>query len=224
MDNNLIKSEALRYLGYKNQEVDNFTNQLIDESIEELRSISKERYTYKYFDVLRGEGTLQLKGGKLKLPGEDIEKHLEKSNVCVLIAASLGHEVDTRIRYYEKISMTKALIMDACATAVIEEICDHVCEEIERDLNDGSMALTSRFSPGYGDLPIDLQDDFLLTLDTRKSIGLTASSSSILIPRKSVTALAGIIPKEEKQAKRSCASCSKYSDCRFSKEGFGCGY
>ena len=225
MDNShKIRSEILRYLGYKNQEMDSITSRLIDESIEEIAALSKERYTYKFFDILRGKGKLWLKDSKLKLPGDSIAKHLENSQVCVLIAASLGHHVDTRIRYYEKISMTKALILDAAATALIEETCDRVCEEIESELIKDNKALTTRFSPGYGDLPIDIQDDFLSVINARKSIGLSVSSSSILIPRKSVTAVAGVISRDEKQEKSSCSSCSKYSDCRFSKEGFGCGY
>src|SRR5699024_4636248 len=94
--------------------------------------------------------------GKLKLPGEDIKNHLSKSKECLLIAATLGHAVDTRIRYYEKVSMNNAVILDACATAAIEQICDKICIEIQDQLAKDKR-LTYRFSPGYGDLPIQIQ-------------------------------------------------------------------
>lgn len=224
MDKNpKIKNEVLRYLGYKNQKIDNNMYRLIEDSIEEIRFLIKERYIYKTFHISNENDKLCLIEGNLHLMGKDIKKHLNKSKICILMAVTLGHAVDTKIRYYEKTSMTRALILDACATACTEEICDKACREIEDNLQEGKI-LTSRYSPGYGDLPIDIQGNFLSTLDAEKSIGLTASSHSILIPRKSVTAIVGILNGEEKKEEISCINCSKYSTCNFSKGGSSCGY
>lgn len=221
--NSKKKAEVLRYLGYRNQKIDNITDRLIEDAINEIGVLAKERYIYKTFSINRKDEELSLDGSKLILAGNDIKKHLSKSQDCILIAATLGHEVDTKIRYYEKISMSKAVILDACATATIEEICHKICKEIENKLQTENKALTYRYSPGYGDLPIHIQNDFLLTLNARKSIGLTASSHSILIPRKSVTAIVGIIDIEEPREKRSCMSCNKYDTCIFNRGGNGCG-
>lgn len=131
--------------------------------------------------------------------------------------------MDTRIRYYEKISMTKAVILDACATMEIEKICNRVCEEIEASLIEDNKRLTSRYSPGYGDLPLDVQKEFLSLLGAEKSIGLTSTPSSILIPRKSVTAIVGIIDIDNKRQDNSCLNCNKYSTCMFNKGDERCG-
>ncbi len=48
------------------------------------------------------------------------------------MAATLGSEVDRKILYYEKINMTKAIILDACATTAIEEYCDFIENESEK--------------------------------------------------------------------------------------------
>lgn len=218
-----IKDEVLRYLGHKDQKIDYITNRLIDESIDEIMSLAKERYIYKFFNISNDGDNLVLIGSNLNLLGKDIKNHLAKSESCVLMAVTLGHEVDTKIRYYEKTSMTKAIILDACATAFIEEVCDKVCIEIESKLEEGKV-LTSRYSPGYGDLPIYIQNEFLYTLDAKKSIGLNATSHSILIPRKSVTAIAGIMDRDEKIEVTSCINCDKYATCNFSKGGKGCGH
>ena len=79
--------------------------------------------------------------------------------------------MDFKIRYYEKTNITKALILDACATTAIEEICDKICEDLEEMVKKDNMALTTRYSPGYGDLPIDIQG-FLSVLRAEKPIGL----------------------------------------------------
>ncbi|NMA03655.1 MAG: vitamin B12 dependent methionine synthase [Clostridiales bacterium] len=110
-----------------------------------------------------------------------------------MMAVTLGNDVDAKIRYYERKSITRALILDACATAAVEEICDRICDELGKTVNKENKTLTSRYSPGYGDLPIHIQNDFLSVLGAQKAIGLTANSHSILIPRKSVTAIVGVV-------------------------------
>lgn len=217
------KDEVLRYLGYKNQNLDKITNDLIEESMDEMRNLIKPRYIYKFFNIMRKEEKIYLNSSNFNLVGKDIENHLDKSEICALMAVTLGNDVDAKLRYYEKINMTKALILDACATAAIEEICDKICEELENILNVENKTLTSRYSPGYGDLPINIQKRFLSMLDAEKAIGLTASSHSILIPRKSVTAIVGVVDKEDKIKKVSCLDCSKYYTCMFRKgdEKFG---
>lgn len=219
-----IKKEVLRYLGYRGQKIDTLIDELIDESIEELKDLIQPRYTYKTFNIEYHEEKILLKGTRFYLPGEDIKKHLKDSKSCILMAASLGQLVDRKIRYYEKVDMAKALILDAGASTFIEELCDRICEDIEVKLIKEDKALTSRFSPGYGDLDLYIQNDFLNLLASQKSIGLTASSNSILIPRKSVTAIMGIVERNYKKEEKSCKDCDKYGDCKFSRGGIGCGY
>lgn len=224
-NNSNMKNEILRYLGYKNQEIDSHIDELIDDAMEEIGSLEKERYIYRSFEIDKDDGEhISLLGSNLQLYGEDIKDHLSKSKNCILMGASLGHQVDTRIRYYEKLSMTKAVILDACASARIEQLCDKVCKEIEDELLMEKKTITHRYSPGYGDLPIQIQGDFLSALNAKRTIGLTASASSILIPRKSVTAIVGIIDIGETRKEINCENCNKFNTCNYSKGGSGCGY
>lgn len=213
---NKIKNETLRYLGYRGQDIDPITQKIIDETLEEIKSLVDERTIYKEFHLNYHNDRLFLQGTDFELMGEDIKNHLKDSNTCILMGATLGHKLDTRIRYYEKVDMARALILDAASSAFIEEVCDNLCEEIEKKLLEG-RSLTFRYSPGYGDLPIGIQYDFLKLLDGQKTIGLNVSSNSILIPRKSVTAIIGIVKKKDKK-EQECKYCNKYNSCDFSKE------
>ncbi len=236
------KDEVLRYLGYRNQNLDRVTDSLIEECMEEMRNLIREKYIYRFFDICRENGEVSLDETNLVLTGDDIKEHLEKSESCILMAVTLGNDVDSKIRYYERKSVTKALILDACATAAVEEICDEICEKLEKKVNEKNKTLTDRYSPGYGDLPIDIQNDFLSVLEAQKSIGLTANSHSILIPRKSVTAIVGVLDVEDKHGRKevvqsfanginnllssknnTCLDCKKYSTCMFRREDGKCG-
>lgn len=196
------KNEVLRYLGYRNQNLDRVTDDLIDECMEEMRGLIKEKHIYRFFDIYIENGNVYLDETNLMLTGNDIRNHLKKSESCALMAVTLGNNVDSKIRYYERKSITRALILDACATTAVEEICDEICEDLEKTVNKQNKTLTSRYSPGYGDLSIDIQKDFLSVLGAEKAIGLTANSHSILIPRKSVTAIVGVV-EERASGRRS---------------------
>ena len=139
------------------------------------------------------------------------------------MAFTLGHKVDQLIRYYEKINMTKAIILDACSSTAIEEVADNLCDDLEKKYLIESKKLTSRFSPGYGDLDISIQREFLNILNAGKIIGLTSTLSNILIPRKSVTAIAGIINKNIEKTRRDCKNCIKFNNCIFAKGDDHCG-
>lgn len=217
------RDEVLRYLGYRNQVIDENILRLIDECIDETRYLAESRYVYKFFEIDNDNGKITLRNSKIELSGKNIFDHLKDSKVCILMSATTGSAIDMKIRYYEKINMTKALILDACASTAIEEVCDNAGSEIKEKLINQNKTITSRFSPGYGDLPMDLQRQFILVLEAGKAIGLTASSSNILIPRKSVTAIMGIIDKNDKVEEKSCLKCNKYSSCHFRRERNCCG-
>lgn len=217
------KNEVLRYLGYKGQRIDENINQIIDECREEIKKLITPRITYEYRTIkLINEG-VEVINTNLILKGKDIVEHLKNSKECVLIAVTLGNEVEKKTRLYEKINLTKALILDACATTAVEEVCDAVEDIVKKKAMLGGMDITFRYSPGYGDLPLDVQNNFLRALDAQKKIGLTVSENNLLFPRKSVTAIIGIVESGMKKKKKSCNECSNYSNCSFRREGESCG-
>ncbi|ACA54231.1 methionine synthase [Clostridium botulinum] len=226
MDNNNLnidKNQVLRYLGYRGQEFSSEIDNLIEECIKEIKTLVDLRATYKYSSV-HTNNQVNLVDINLKLKGKDILHHLEKSNKCCVMAATLGNKVDRKILYYEKVNMTKAVILDACATTAIEEYCDLIENEVKKESEKDKLNINWRYSPGYGDLDISIQKDLLRSLDAERTIGLTVSSHNILIPRKSVTAIIGIIPKEIVVNKKSCSNCNKFSSCKFRKIGEICEY
>ena len=52
--------------------------------------------------------------------------------------------------------------------------------------------LAARFSPGYGDLPLEFQREIFRALDVPRRIGVSLGSSCLMSPSKSVTAIVGI--------------------------------
>lgn len=217
------KNEVLRYLGYKGQDIDDDLNSLIDDSINEVLAKVKPKRVFQTYNIRRENKDIYIIGTNLKLTGEDIYKCLEDCDKVVLMAVTLGNEIERIIRFNQRTNMTKTVILDSIATAYVEEICDKIEEEIFNEYKKLGKGLSFRYSPGYGDLGLDIQKGFIDTLNATRLIGLTVSSSNLLIPRKSVTAILGIKNNSDKKVKRTCANCLNYETCKFRKEGVKCG-
>lgn len=220
---NINREEVLRYLGYKGQYIDESMASIIDECREEIKKIITPRVVYTYNNIKASNEGVEVVTTNLILKGNDIKEHLRNSTECVLIAVTLGNEVEKKTRLYEKINLTKALILDACATTAVEEVCDIVEGSVKEKAALRGMDITFRYSPGYGDLPLDVQSSFLRAIDAQKKIGLTVSENNLLFPRKSVTAIIGIVNDGVKKKKKSCKECSNYKNCNFKREGESCG-
>ena len=223
-DLTIDKNEVLRYLMYKNDIVDPSLNSIIDKLIAETKDISRPRFTYHIFS-LRKEKDLLLEGTTLFLKGNDIKKHLEFSNKCIVMCATLGSEIEMRINYYSKIELLKSIILDACASTYIEALCDMAELRIKENeiSNIKGLFFTSRYSPGYGDFDISVQKDLLNIIDAPKKIGVTVTDSSIMLPRKSVSAIIGLQDIKTEENKDKCSLCSLNGNCNFRKENIYCG-
>lgn len=220
----LDKAEALRYLGYHDVTPDERTMKLVDNASIKLLAHYEPRYIFGVYDIINNT-PIQLSNCTLKLCGEDIKIHLNGCTRVVLTSVTISAEVDKLIRTTQIEDMTTGIIIDCCATALIEQVCNQVEEEIKADLaknSDFPLYFTNRYSPGYGDLPLDIQGEFLKVIDAPKRIGLCASETNILTPRKSVTAIIGVATQPIKPNKRSCKNCNLQEKCKFRKRGDYC--
>lgn len=213
----LNKLEVLRYLGYNNQNIDTNIQNLLDECIYEIGEISQERFIYDTYPIEKLDDLLTFKNTTLTTHSKDVANHLSQSNWCTLMAATLGLEVDKKITYYAKVNMTKSVILDACASTAIESLCDEAQEKIRQEAHGQGYHITSRFSPGYGDFPITLQKEFVAILKAYPKMGLTVNESSIMLPRKSVTALIGWQKDKCTSTLNNCNQCLK-KDCLYRKD------
>ena len=108
---------------------------------------------------------------------------------------TIGAEFDALLRRVGVTSAADALIVQAIGTAAIEAWMDEVEGEIRQELAPGED-LVSRFSPGYGDLPLDYQRTLLSVLDTSRKIGVSLTDSLLMVPSKSVSAIVGVRPAQ----------------------------
>ena len=111
--------------------------------------------------------------------------------------------------------MARAVVMQAAAAALIEEVCDRNFESWRKEYEEKGLYLRPRFSPGYGDFPLSVQKDLLGGLEAGKRLGITLTEGGLMMPSKSVTAVIGISPVKGFCRTEGCEACEKKKDCPY---------
>lgn len=201
------RREVLRYAGAK-QETPELTA-LLDEILDALLPQLVGRVCWARFPISWLGDSLNL--GFAVTQSRALTQTLQGCEEIIVFAATIGLAPDRLLARYGRLSPAKALLVQAIGTERIEALCDVFCQQVSID---SGIRLTSRFSPGYGDLPLALQSDLFAALDCPRKIGLTLNESLLMSPSKSVTAIMGLNPRDCTETGRSCSRCSK-TDCTY---------
>ena len=184
------KKEILRYAGVRG-EADENTLGLLDECLKLVDGKLKYKLCYKRFSVKQRGDVLDLEFATVA--SENLKKRLYGCGEIILVASTVGLEIDRIISRYSSFSPARAHMLQAIGTERIEALCD----TFENLLKADGLDICPRFSAGYGDLSIEFQKDIFNALECSKNIGLTLNESLLMSPTKSVTAIIGI--KEDKK-------------------------
>lgn len=140
---------------------------------------------------------------------------LSHSHSAVVCAGTLGKAMDRELKN-ESLRMHERVALDQTASSVMELVMDVAQEKIKKTCLAGE-GISQRYSPGYCDWPIEGQKTMasLLPLD---KLGIRLTSSYLMSPRKSVTALFGLgDEKIMKEYGNTCTRCTQHN-CPFRRE------
>lgn len=211
-------NEIYRYLGVPSPDPD--TARMAAECVSLLDGCADARFASRVFGVeIKGNSVLT---ADREFVSSGLARHLSGCPAAILFAMTLGADVDRLAVRLSRTRIALAAVFQAAAAAYAEAACDTFCADMadaakEGGLFPGTSYLTTRFSPGYGDLPLKTQKDVLAVLNAPVRIGLTLTESFMLAPTKSVTAFIGLSPVPAKSCYGECSLCSK-TDCAFRKK------
>lgn len=167
----------------------NIEKYLENSVIEECEKTLKEAMDCKYCavktDVIYSEDSIQI--GFINIKSRDLIKTLDGSGEAFVIAVTLGNGVDRLLNRLSVTSVAGHFITDALASAFAETLLDYVEEKIKEN-----NICSRRFSPGYGDLPLEIQTSVLEMLNASRLLNININKSLLMSPTKSITAIMGI--------------------------------
>ena len=189
----LDRCAVLRYAGAK--EADSVLLALLDECVSLAEKEFLFRVVYAIYPVAAQEEEISL--GFCTVRSHSLAKNLEGCHAAVAFCATVGCGIDRLIERSSVTSPAKALLLGALGTERVEALADLFCCELSEKYAGEGCALHPRFSPGYGDLSLDLQKEIFAALNPSRNIGVSLGDSLLMTPKKSITALVGITMKEK---------------------------
>lgn len=207
------RREVLRYLGYGGQSPDEQVSALLQECWDELTAAAAPRCLSRSFDLCFFEED-GIDASCFQTHSKSLRKNLEDCEQVLLFAATLGAQADLLIQKYNRLQMSKAVILQAEAAAMLEDYCNRENARLKDSYEAEGWYLRPRFSPGYGDFPLECQRTLIAGLEAGKRIGITLTDSLLMVPAKSVTAVIGISRIRRDCTVKGCEVCGK-ADCEY---------
>jgi len=182
------KREILRILRYTSN-VENISETIekkIQEQVEAAYELIKPSVIYntvprtsREFDEIRKE--IVVGSGK-------VNEMIEKSAGFTMLAATIGSELEKRVDEIKEQDMTDAFILDAAGSEAVEQSANFVSRILNEEAEKQECSIGLRFSPGYGDWPLEASRKILRKIPVEK-IDIEMTDSGIIRPRKSITAI-----------------------------------
>ncbi len=157
-----------------------YSSEQLDIALERVKNSLDFRYAHTKVPVTVNENICDFSFAKCE--SKDLAHMLKDCENAYFLCVTAGLTIDRLILKAEQLSKSDAFFLDACASAYIEAFCNKIAKD---------LSSASRFSPGYGDLPLSFQIPLLDRLDSQRTVGVVLRDSLLMTPMKSITAIIG---------------------------------
>lgn len=197
----LARGEIYRYLGYQNaRQVTPRTRRAVERQLTLVREWLAPRAAYRLIDA-----------GELRRHSQ-----FRDAGQVALAVCTAGEELEGKIQQaFQEGNPVDAVILDAIGSVAAEAVAGLVNQQIDEWARDNGLYTTRRFSPGYGDWPVEEQK-FIFSYFPPAPAGVRLTPGGMMLPRKSVSfALKiGQHPMQEINTGR-CPACRRRDTCAY---------
>jgi cobalamin-dependent methionine synthase I len=191
--------QVIKRLGYPNKEniIHPEVNKILDEELKRARTILNPKGIYRLLHVRSiNKDIIRFEEAAFEIQNRLVTKMLRESVQVILFMITIGSALEKESEaLFARGDSTSGFILDAIgsetADAVADKMHHHVLKNHAFQLG---LDVTPRFSPGYGGWPLTVQNE-ILNICNGSSIGISVTKSSMMIPRKSVSAILGFVKK-----------------------------
>jgi len=187
-------NKVLSRLGFANGKtvIDPKTTAALEQEISVANKIivPKQAIAFSAIKII-SDDTISLEPN-FEIKSKDIAKLLVNCHMAYGFAVTIGAALEEkRNEYINEKETSHALILDAIGSVAAEELAEITNQQIKAEVVLSGNLTTMRFSPGYGNWPLNAQKDFLNWIGAH-SIGIKLTPSFQMLPEKSVSAIFGI--------------------------------
>lgn len=189
----------------------------VDECLRIARHLAMPRMIYDKKDVIAGAKEDFTLEGPLPIAGQALSSSVRGSMHAYLFLVTIGSDLEeTATMLMENGEPLHGYLLDRIGSFAVESLAGNFEDGLRGIYKDRDMSVSMRFSPGYCDWPIEEQLKLEKTLDFSRA-GVRLTESCMMIPKKSISGLVGVGPKDLFAASRSqCDICNR-KDCDYKR-------
>lgn len=158
---------------------------------------------------------MSLEGGKA-IEGPLLPATFPEARELIVLIATIGPRLENQVTEYSKGGKAlRGMVLDGIGTAAVDSLIPEALKLIAAEVASRGYEISSPVNPGMPGFPMTEQWN-LLELAPASEIGVSLSSSGVLIPRKSASMIIGIGPKMTRWTRAQvCARCSLKETCPY---------
>ncbi len=175
-------------------------------------------YRWKTVEALRHE-RIDLEGGG-QLTGSLVVQHLGAAEQVVGVLCTIGDSLEEKVSQVMVENPAYGLALDGLGSAAVESLANAVCHHFETQAAERGHRASIPLSPGMVGWPVEVGQQEIFDMLGEDNAGVRLTSSSMMIPRKSLTMVLGFGPEISEEG-HPCDYCSMHETCRYKTEYSG---
>jgi hypothetical protein len=156
------------------------------------------------------------KENNTQVPGTQFHSLIAEAEEFAVVVCTIGPRLEKQVTDYSKGGETlRAMLLDSIGSAAVDSLTHEVCKFIAGEASSRGYQVSSPINPGMPGLHIAEQWQ-LLKLVSAREIGVSLTSSGMMVPQKSTSMLIGLGPKMPTWTQAEiCARCSLRKSCLY---------
>jgi hypothetical protein len=180
-----------RFSQTANAELPPKIEKLYDTHLAQMMSLCAPKIIYEIFSTTVTNRTVKL-GNVAEFHSESLSKLLTGCRSTATYAVTIDDLLEKKCEYFsDQQEYLRSHLFDCFGSEYCERTADSLSSLVKQKALLERKKPTIRFSPGYGDLPVEANIDILEILDAAK-IGIIANEFGYMTPRKSTAGFIGL--------------------------------
>jgi len=147
--------------------------------------------------------------------GKKISSYIKNSEKICAFVVTIGSELEGEAsRLMKENDQLSGYLLDRIGSFAVENLAENFESGIREKYDSKKKSVSSRFSPGYCDWPTSAQEKLSKLIGFGKA-GVKLTKSSMMVPKKSISAIVGIGPKGLFSKRKSQCSICNMKNCNY---------
>ncbi|MFC1951601.1 vitamin B12 dependent-methionine synthase activation domain-containing protein [Chloroflexota bacterium] len=186
---------------------------LVNEYLENADHLIDPSYSYVMRDIELVQGSRVVIEDSVTFESKVVARLLEQCEKVVVFALTIGNHLEDMVaQLVDNRLVLQATVLDAIGSSAAEKMGDFVQERISKAAGTQGLCTSRRFSPGYCDWEVSQQKMVFRAMNGDVA-GVRLTEECLMLPRKSMSGIIGIGPRNGKvENYNPCKTCIKH-DC-----------